>query len=100
MFKTEKDVIEIIENSIHSLHKNTKVFAGKSSQPQNSLSREVVFFIVVPVSVDRDEIIKTLNVLTLQNDRELYFSGSEMGILHNDTENDWFFITAEITQNL
>lgn len=100
MFKTEKEVTEILEATIHPLHSNTQIRAGKSTQKENTLSREVTFFIILPLSVDRDEVIKKLNELTIKYDRRLYFSGSEAGLLHGDIENDWFFITAEITQFL
>jgi hypothetical protein len=56
----------------------------------------VTFFVIIPVSVNRDTMIKAINNLSLTHDRKLYFSGSESGLLYGDVENDWLFITTEI----
>jgi len=96
MFKTESEVIAILETAARVYHPNVKVRTGRSSQTSRGLNRDVVFFLIVPISVNRDDIIKSLNLLSLKYDRELYFSGSEAGMLYGDIENDWLFITAQI----
>jgi len=100
MFKTENEVIEILKPVVALLHPNTQIRVGKAVQEQISLIRKVTFFVVIPISVNRDDIIKIFNELSIKYNREIFFSGSEAGFLHSDLENDWFFITAEITQNL
>ena len=103
-FKTESEVIAILKPIVSGFHPNTKVRVGKSTQSNRGLTREVTFFIIIPIEVDRDVAIKSLNELTVEylskDDYTLYFSGSEAGLLHGDQENDWLFITAEITENL
>lgn len=96
MFKTESDVVAILKPIVRGFHPNVQIRAGKSSQAQNTLNRIVTFFIIVPLTVDRDAIIKAINLLSLEHDRKLYFSGSESGLLYGDVENDWLFITTEI----
>lgn len=96
MFKTENEVIDIIKPAIRAFHPNTQIRVGKSAQGKNSLNRLVTFFVIVPITVSRDNVIKSINELSILHDRELYFSGSESGMLYGDLENDWLFITAEI----
>ena len=96
MFNTESEVIAIIKPIVTALHPNVQIRVGKSSQGSNTLNRIVTFFVIIPVSVNRDTMIKAINNLCLTHDRKLYFSGSESGLLYGDVENDWLFITTEI----
>ncbi|MEA1919146.1 MAG: hypothetical protein U9N52_04850 [Campylobacterota bacterium] len=96
MFNTENEVIKILQDMINPIHPNATVRVGKSEQKENSIIREVTFFILIPASVDRDLTIKEINKLSIKHDRELYFSGSESGMLHGDMEQDWLFITTQI----
>jgi len=96
MFKSESEVIEILKPLFHEEHPNTKIRVLKRNANEKTAYRETVFFVTIPVDVDVVPIIKELNELHEQYDRQLYFSGSEMGLLHGDNEHDWLFITANI----
>ena len=96
MFKSELEVIKLLRPVVDGFHNNAEVRVGKSTQSDRNVERAVTFFIIVPVSVDRDTSIKALNILSMAHDMNLYFSGSESGLLHGDIENDWLFMTANI----
>jgi len=96
MYKSENEVKTILQNMIDPFHKNIDIRVGKRSQGQSTQIREVTFFVLIPIAVDVSPIIKELNTLPALHNREIYFSGSETGMLHGDDLHDWLFITAEI----
>jgi len=94
-FKTETEVKAIIDNAVKSIENAAKSFVYKRTAKPTGITWTAL--IVVKVKQEKSmDVINALKPITLSNEIDVKFAGSEMNIQNTDFETDYIMLVAEI----